>query len=159
MERDQGWFPADDLDAATRVIESVLGHVGGSEERWCNLSLEVEAEHAPPPDSVLFALFSARGPWSPFVTLMSSRLGKRPRPAQLGIQHRTGTRCAQRLEEAGLAVPEAWLILSDHPKRGLLLGLPDAAQADSVAAWLLPVMESLNRTPTTGAILYENFVA
>ena len=49
--------------------------------------------------------------------------------------HPTGGKAVARLAEAGVTVPDGWVVRQDHARRGLLLRTPvDAAEAD-VVAW------------------------
>ena len=128
-------------------------------ERWVNIQFEVDEDHpAATPDSPLFSLFAARGPSSPLATVMAATTtGKHATPAQIGLQHRAGQKAARQLVEAGVMIPDDWQWVQDHPRRGLILQLPeiDGTSSESVTAWLLSAMELLNRSPTTGNVLYE----
>ncbi len=159
MVRDAGRFTVTDLDAAHSVLREVFEERTGDTHRWCNLSFEVDEELAPEPDSVLFGFLAARGPSSPLTTVMSARGGKRPHGPQLGIQHRAGPRCAEQLREASLELPDGWRVVQDHPRRGLVVALPDSTTVEEIAAWVLPAMHILNRAPTTDGVLYEVFEA
>jgi hypothetical protein len=69
----------------------------------------------------------------------------------LGILHQTGPKAVRRLEDRGVDVPERWVVLSDHPRRGLVIGVhPDSAHVD-VLDWLLRAGATLTRVPLTGA--------
>ena len=124
---------------------------------WINLAPEVpEEEEVPAPG--LFSLLSARGPAVPLCTWVGphTRRGQL-RPAQLGIQHATGTRTAARLDGLGLGVPSGWRVRQDHPRRGLVVDVMlDAADAD-VLDWLLDAGQALCPVTTTGAWLGDVF--
>jgi hypothetical protein len=69
----------------------------------------------------------------------------------LGILHQSGPKAARALAESGVAVPEGWVVLSDHPRRGLVVAVhPDSAPLD-VLDWLLRAGAALTRVPLTGA--------
>ena len=54
----------------------------------------------------------ARGPTVPLATWT---------PGEIGIQHAAGQQVVRTLAERGVPVPEEWYVVSDHPKRGLVL--------------------------------------
>ena len=122
---------------------------------WINLSPEAP-DDAEGPGSGMFSFFSARGPAVPLCTWVAAhqRRGNR-RPAQLGIQHPTGTRTAARLDSLGRGVPTGWRVSQDHPRRGLVIDValdePDAA----VLAWLLDAGDALCGVDVTGAWLAD----
>jgi len=128
-------------------------------ERWANIQFEVDEDHpAATPDSPLFSLLAARGPSSPLATVMAATTsGKHPQPAQIGLQHRAGQKAVSQLVEAGVVIPDDWQWVQDHPRRGLIVQLPeiDGTGAESMTDWLLSAMQLLNRSPTTGHVLYE----
>ena len=62
---------------------------------------------------------------------------ERPEPTSLGLQHPGGRRAIWRLRDAGIVVPDGWKVLSDHPRRGLVLSLPDGTDPQLTLDWLV----------------------
>ena len=58
-------------------------------------------------------------------------------PDSLGIEHDAGRFAATQLADAGVPVPSGWRRLGDHPRRGLVLELPDGTEPAVVLDWLL----------------------
>ncbi|MGI9605941.1 MAG: hypothetical protein ACR2P0_07350 [Acidimicrobiales bacterium] len=149
---DVGRVEASGLASLTELVAWVLDAGAGS--RWCNLDLEVdEDQHSG--DSVLFGFLAARGPSSPFATVMSAERGKRPRPPEIGVQHRAGPKSVAQLASAGVTVPEGWFVRQDHPRRGLVVEVGEDTSAPTLTSWVLEVMFALNRAETTGAFRFE----
>lgn len=146
-----GRFPAHDMSQA----EDLLARVLHAESSWCNLRYEPVEEDEQSPESALFGFLAARGPANPLATVMAATSGRRPRPIEVGIQHRAGVKAAAQLREAELFVPDGARVAQDHPRRGLVVEWPDTAEVSVLAAWLFPAMRVLGRAPTTDTVLYE----
>jgi hypothetical protein len=104
----------------------------------------------PPARSALASLVGSRGPTVPLATWTPA--GRRE-PATVGIHHGEGPRGVDLLAERGVALPEGWRKLQDHPKRGLVLVPPPAAtpaEVDPVLAWVLRATGALCPVPRTG---------
>ncbi|MEA3214833.1 MAG: hypothetical protein QOJ19_989 [Acidimicrobiia bacterium] len=115
-------------------------------EGWINLAPDLGDDQPP---SRAGGWFSARGPEAPHATLMPGRVKRNGRvePAQLGIEHASGTKAARRLREAGMELPAGALVRQDHPKRGLVLQVPADAPAEGLVIWLLDASVRLSRVP------------
>ena len=120
---------------------------------WVNFSPEVP-EDAEVPSDGLFSFLSARGPAVPLCTWVAPHLSRgRTRPAQLGVQHATGTKAAARLDGIGLTVPTGWRVSQDHPRRGLVVDVAIDATDTVVLDWLLGAGAALCPIAMTGAWL------
>lgn len=146
-----GRIAADDLEAVAELLTDVLDERG----TWCNLVFEPLEDDEGPEDSALFSFLAARGPSNPFATIMAGDDGKRSSSAQVGIQHRAGTKAAAQLREEALFLPEGARVRQDHPRRGLVVEWPTDSNVATLVGWLLPAMRLLGRAPTTNSILYE----
>lgn len=146
-----GRFPAHDTDAASSLFVEVLA----VDSSWCNLEYEGVDDDETPADSALFGFLAARGPANPLATVMASSAGRRPRPAQIGIQHRAGTKAAGQLSDESLVLPAGARVAQDHPRRGLVVEWPESADVLALTAWLFPAMRILGRAPTTTDVIYE----
>jgi hypothetical protein len=68
----------------------------------------------------------------------------------VGLMHPTGAKAIARLAEAGVAVPDGWMLVQDHPRRGLVLRTaPDTDQAD-IVTWCVQAGTALCMVDMTG---------
>ncbi|HEY3139986.1 MAG TPA: hypothetical protein VGJ86_02600 [Acidimicrobiales bacterium] len=126
-----------------------MSSMAALEQGWINFTPGLDMDFPPPQRSVLASIFGARGPDVPLATWKPA--GKADRePSTVGIHHSQGPKVAGRLSEAGLAIPEGWRMLQDHPKHGLVCAVPPDADLDTVLDWLLRATTSLCRFPLTG---------
>ncbi len=151
MDARAGRFHADDTGAAASLFAEVLG----VDSSWCNLEFEGLDDDETPADSALFGFLAARGPANPLATIMAPSVGRRPRQAQVGIQHRAGTKAAVQLRDEALVLPEGARVAQDHPRRGLVIEWPESAGVPLLVAWLFPAIRILGRAPTTSDVIYE----
>jgi hypothetical protein len=117
---------------------------------WLNISPGLDLDEAPQPRSALGQIFGSRGPTVPLGTWMPAR---KRQPSTAGIEHGEGPKVAARLEDLGVPVPEAWKVIQDHPKRGLVMAMlpPEGpGQLDAVLAWLIRATGALCAWPRTG---------
>jgi hypothetical protein len=136
--------------ADTSAVVEVMAEMATAQRGWITLQPGIRAEDAPAQKSVFGQLFSGTGPPVPVCTWVAPEPGQKPPHAELGILHQTGPKAVRTLSEAGLDVPERWVVLSDHPRRGLVIGVhPDSAHGD-VLDWLLRAGKTLTRVPLTG---------
>jgi hypothetical protein len=108
-------------------IAPLLDHLDGA--TFVNLHPGVDPDEAPPrpSQSPLGNLFGNRGPVVPLATWT---------PGEIGLQHMVGTRAVRFLAERGVAVPDEWYVVADHPRRGLVLRTYDTPVADTLR-WLV----------------------
>ncbi len=139
--------PSPLLADATRQLHSQCG--------WINLWPQIPDDFPASEGSGLFAVFGARGPAVPQCTWVAPEPKQRPPHVQLGIRHGSGTNAVGRLSAQGLVLPERWVKLSDHPKRGLVVAVAaDVAPRDSLL-WLMDAGRRLARAPLTGKWLVQ----
>lgn len=136
-----------DLDALCGAAQPLASlHAG-----WITLSPQLPAEDEPPPPSPLAAVFGATGHDAPLCSWVPGRLGRGGvKPDALGIQHSTGTRSAARLAERGVAVPDGWKVVQDHPRRGLVVQPPIETPLGAMLGWLLRAGAALSRVDFSG---------
>ena len=146
-------------DAADEVVAAMVA----AAERgagWLNFEPAVEVDDVAAAGSSTFALFSGRGPVVPLATwtpAMTQSRGRRE-PAMLGLQHPAGSRAKPLLAELGHPVPEGWVVVQDHVRKGLVVALPDTADAGDALAWLLRAARLLSTIPLEGewrAAIYQ----
>ncbi len=131
-------FFRDDYAAVVETMARLeaRGDGGG----WINLSpvLSEEEERRVPQRSLLGAWFSGRGPavamatWTP-----STAIGRRPRPAQIGLAHGTGPNALARLDEVGAGLPPGWVKRQDHAKHGIVAEVPARGDHGTVLTWMI----------------------
>lgn len=138
----------DDLEALAIELRSLIGT--GS---WVNLVPEVEPGHEPAPRNPVVSLFSARGDAIPLIT-WSAPEGD-GRRCTLGIEHGSGPKALARLAEVGLELPEGWLKVADHPRRGLVVTALASLDQHDVLWWLLAAGHALSVVPLTGTWLAQ----
>ncbi len=120
---------------------------------WINLSPEVDDDHHPDVEPVGGLAGWLGGPrnivplatWAP-----GARTGKGLEPISVGIAHGTSRRVVGWLAEMGSPVPDGWTVVQDHPRRGLVLQVPEHTQHGAVLGWLLHAVDLLCPHPLTG---------
>ncbi len=133
----------DELVALMAVV-----HQQGS--GWLNL-LPLIADDTPVPATPsVFAVLSKRGPVVPLATWTPAVAGKRPTPVTIGVQHGVASALKSRLADSPARIPSEWRVLSDHPRRGLVIEVPDGTADRVVAEWLLTCIDTVSRIPHVG---------
>ncbi len=118
---------------------------------WINVRPIIEAEHEPPPPGPL-AIFGGSihkvptGTWMPGKVERSGSIGA----TRIGLQHASGPRVVGKLRELGVALPEGWRVVQDHPRRGLVAKRPAGADDAEVLDWLIRAAAALCAVPHTG---------
>jgi hypothetical protein len=135
-------------DAA--VVVDAMAALAGAHHGWITLWPGIRPEDAPPPKSVFGQLFSGTGPAVPVCTWVAPEPRQKPPHAELGILHQTGPKAVRTLSEVGIEVPDQWVVLADHPRRGLVIAVHPDSVDDHVLGWLLRAGEALTRVPLTG---------
>lgn len=129
-----------------------MEEVGGAGAGWINFEPAVEAEDIASAGSGTFALFSARGPVVPLATWTPAKMQRRGRrePAMIGLQHPAGSKAKPLLAELGHPVPDDWIVVQDHVRKGLVVTLPDGVAAADALGWVLRAARLLSTAPLTG---------
>ena len=119
---------------------------------WVNFEPAVHVEDVPAEGSGAFSLFSGRGPVVPLGTWTPGSVTRRGRrePVMLGLQHPAGSKAKPLLSELGHEVPEGWVVVQDHVRKGLVVAVPGDVGADVALAWLLRAAKLLSTIPLTG---------
>jgi hypothetical protein len=125
---------------------------------WMNLSPGVYDEADINPPAGLFAFFGTRQPPVTMATVMPARLDKRKLEGMsVGLMHPTGGKSIARLAEAGVAVPDGWVVRQDHPRRGLVLRTASDTVAADIVTWCVQAGTALCMVDMTGqwqAVVY-----
>lgn len=127
---------------------------------WLNLSPLPEEETAAPRRQWLphlFDLLLDAGPDVPVCTWMPARRmpdgatgkrGSRGVPTtSIGVQHPSGQRAIERLQQAGIDPPAGWRVVQDHPRRGMVFAAPAGADHRSTLEWLVRAGDFLSLGP------------
>jgi hypothetical protein len=150
------------IEFAPDRLGPVLAHMAtmtAASSGWINICPIIEAEHVPPPPGVL-SIFGGSihkvptGTWMPGKVERSGSVGA----TRIGLQHSGGPRVVAQLRDLGLALPEGWRVVQDHPRRGLVAKLPAGADDAAVLDWLIRAAGTLCAVPHTGrwrAEIYE----
>jgi hypothetical protein len=138
-------------DRAGDVV-AAMEAVGAAGAGWVNFEPAVDAEDVAAAGSGTFALFSGRGPVVPLATFTPATAPRRGRrePAMLGLQHPAGTKAKPLLAQLGHPVPDGWVVVQDHVRKGLVVALPEGVAAGEALAWLLRAARVLSSVPLTG---------
>lgn len=140
-------FPADDVSAVVPFLSELTTGGGG----WVNFEPGYDADDAPPPRSLLGQAFSARGPDIPLCTWVPPQRHRRwTEPQTVGVHHGAGRKAVDRLAAAGVDVPAGWRVVQDHPRRGLVVAVPDEASHASIVTWLVRAGTVLCAVPLSG---------
>ena len=140
-------------------VADTLSMLAEAGDGWINLMPGVEegAVDVNPPTG-LFAFFGTRQAPVTMATVMPP---KRERAAtdgmSIGVMHPTGPKAIARLAEAGVTVPEGWVVRQDHARRGLVLRAAVGAPPADVITWCVRAGTELCRADMTGewrAVVY-----
>ena len=99
---------------------------------FANLQPGVDPDEVPP-RSGLSRLLGNQGTWVPLATWT---------PGEIGLQHPAGQRVVRTLAERGVAVPEDWYVVTQTPKRGLVVRTYQTPPAVTVP-WLVQAAAAL----------------
>jgi hypothetical protein len=127
---------------------------------WINLLPGVESEdnRSTTVSAGVFALFGNRQAPVTMCTLMPASPSKQASEGvTIGLLHPTGNKVVARLAEAGVAMPEGWVVRQDHNRRGLVVRAPRGAPESEIIDWSIGAGAALCREPLTGewqAVVY-----
>jgi hypothetical protein len=135
-------FNAGDREKVLGLMTELAGRHGG----WINLHPAVDPDDVPARSG--FRLFSVQGPAVPLCTWAPPEDRARGvRYVSLGIQHGAGMKAVTFLDRAGVAIDERWRVLTDAPKRGMVVAVPPDESNDVVLDWLITAGATLCQLP------------
>jgi hypothetical protein len=119
---------------------------------WVNFEPAVDVDDVPPDGSGAFSFLSGRGPVVPLCTWTPPTVSRRGRrePAMLGLQHPAGSKAKSLLARLGRPVPDRWIVVQDHVRKGLVVAVPPEVGAAEALDWLLGAAAVLSTIPLTG---------
>lgn len=125
-----------------------LNAAGGG---WINFEPGYDEGDAPPPRSLVAQVFTSRGPDIPLCTWVPPQTHRRwTEPQTIGIQHGAGRKAVDRLATVDITVPVGWRVMQDHPRRGLVLAVPDGTPPATIVEWLTAAGTALCSVPLSG---------
>lgn len=126
-----------DVDAPAQLVGR-MRELARDRNGWVNMQPMVDEEDVPRSGTGLLGWISAKGPAVPEATWVpGERRRKGVEPDSIGLQHHGGPKARWTLAEAGTPIPDGWKVLSDHPKRGLVIELPDGVDPATIVDWLV----------------------
>ncbi len=138
------------IPADPHVVLEAMQALATAQHGWITLQPGIDPDDTPPQRSIIGALFAGTGPPVPVCTWVAPEATQKPPHVEVGILHQAGPKAVRRLRADGVDVPEGWVVLADHPRRGLVIAVhPDSAHAD-VLDWLIRAGTALTRIPLTG---------
>jgi hypothetical protein len=147
-------FTPPDLDG----VGDELAALRAAGDGWVNLMPGVVGDADVNPPAGLFAFFGTRQPPVTMATVMPARRDKRDTEGMsVGLMHPTGAKAIARLAEAGVAVPQGWLVRQDHPRRGLVLQTASDTVPAEIVTWCVQAGTALCMVDMTGqwqAVVY-----
>jgi hypothetical protein len=140
-------------------VAQELRALRGAGSGWINLMPGIDEEASDVhPRAGLFAFFGNNAAPVTMTTVMPPKSDKREAEGlTIGIMHPTGGKAVARLAEAGVVVPDGWLVRQDHARRGLLVRTPVEVAEPDVIEWSVRAGAALCRAAMTGrwrAVVY-----
>ena len=126
---------------------------------WVNLMPGIDEEAADlHPRAGLFAFLGNQAAPVTMTTVMPPKKDRRDTEGvTVGVTHPTGGKAVARLAEAGVTLPDGWVVRQDHARRGLLVRTPVAATEPDIIEWSVRAGTALCRVEMTGrwrAVVY-----
>jgi hypothetical protein len=148
-------FTPPDVVAVAEQLQTLRDAGSG----WINLMPGIDEEASDVhPRAGLFAFFGNNAAPVTMTTLMPPKKDRRETEGlTIGIMHPTGGKAVARLAEAGVLVPDGWVVRQDHARRGLLLQTPVVVSEEDVMDWSVRAGTALCRAEMTGrwrAVVY-----
>lgn len=148
-------FTPPDVAAVAHELGGLRSAGGG----WVNLMPGIDEEaSAVHPRAGLFAFFGNNAAPVTMTTVMPPKQDRSDTEGlAVGIMHPTGSHAVERLAEAGVPVPDGWVVRQDHARRGLLLRTPVPVAEADVVDWSIRAGTALCRAEMTGrwrAVVY-----
>jgi hypothetical protein len=141
------------------AVAHELGALRAAGAGWVNLMPGIDEDASDVhPRAGLFAFFGNNAAPVTMTTVMPPKKDRSDTEGlTVGIMHPTGGHAVERLAEAGVLVPEGWLVRQDHARRGLLLRTPVDVTDTEVMDWSVRAGTALCRAEMTGrwrAVVY-----
>ena len=128
-----------------RSVLTVMRRQLRDRDGWVNLQPAIEPDEMPNETGTFGKLFTASGPTVPLGSWVpgARRRNGTAEPVSLGLQHAGGPKALRNLRDRGHPPVTGWRVLTDHPRRGFVLAVPDDEDPDVALVWLLRAAEML----------------
>jgi hypothetical protein len=148
-------FTPSDVNAVADQLRTLRAAGSG----WINLMPGIDEEASDVhPRAGLFAFFGNNAAPVTMTTLMPPKKERRDTEGlTVGVMHPTGGKAVTRLAEAGVHIPDGWMVRQDHARRGLLVQTPVQVAESDVLEWSVRAGTALCRAEMTGrwrAVVY-----
>jgi hypothetical protein len=148
-------FTPPDDEAVAAELRALRAAGGG----WINLMPGIDEDASDVhPRAGLFAFFGNNAAPVTMTTLMPPKKERRDTEGlTVGMMHPTGGKAVARLAEAGVLIPDGWVVRQDHARRGLLVQTPVVVGEFDVLEWSVRAGTALCRAEMTGrwrAVVY-----
>jgi hypothetical protein len=127
---------------------------------WINLmpGVEIDEDQRTNVSTGLSALFGNRQAPVTMCTLMPASPSKQAFDGvTVGILHPSGNKVVARLADAGVPLPDGWVVRQDHNRRGLVVRAPRGAPEGEIIGWSIRAGTVLCQEEMTGewrAVVY-----
>lgn len=134
--------------SAPAGVVGCMRDLARTRDGWVNLQPLVDERDIPQTSVGLLGWMSSRGPAVPKATWVPGETKRNGSidPDSIGLQHRGGPRARATLAENGSPIPTGWKLLTDHPKRGLVIELPPDVEPEDIVRWLVTAARVLSPT-------------
>jgi hypothetical protein len=147
-------FTPPDIERPCRSLVQ-LRHGG---DGWMNLLPGVPEGAVEAEPAGLFAMFGNRASPVTMATVIPPKADRRDTEGvSVGLMHPTGGKAVARLHEAGVDLPDGWVVRQDHVRRGLVLRTPPSAPENEIVTFSVRAGDALCLVETTGrwqAVVY-----
>lgn len=148
-------FTPPDVAAVAEALRALRTAGSG----WVNLMPGIDEDASEVhPRAGLFAFFGNNVAPVTMTTLMPPKKDRSETEGlTVGLMHPTGGKAVARLAEAGVLVPDGWVVRQDHARRGLLVQTPVDVTDPDVVTWSVRAGTALCRAEMTGrwrAVVY-----
>lgn len=135
-------FGRDDVDLVTEQMTVLAAEADG--HQWINIAPDVDSRDVHT-GSWFWRALSSRGPVIPKVTWFPAHVVRgRVEPAQVGVMHATGGDAVTRLADHGVVVPEGWVTVQDHTRRGMVFAVPPESDQSDVVEFAMRTVRVLS---------------
>ena len=140
------------VDHDPAALADVMSEMVAAQRGWINVMPEIPEDVPVPSTPSALAVFSKRGPVVPLGTWTApvpARNGATT-PSEIGIQHGAAKQAKKALAGTAGEIPASWRVLTDNPRRGVVVRPPAGTALVDEARWLLDALAAICVPPQTG---------
>ena len=140
------------IDHDAEALAAVMEELAATGRGWVNLLPEIPENVPVPSTPNALAVFSKRGPVVPLGTWTAPSPARNgaTAPSEIGIQHGAAKQAKAALSGTPGEIPASWTVMSDNPRRGVVVRAPEGTSLAAQAAWLLDALAAICIPPQTG---------